>query len=164
MHHRWHPLDGVFVWLSKLGTWGAVWLALGLLVALAQRRALPLLLVGSADAVAQGVSAVLKAITGIERPAYRDPTPPPLLHVPHDGSFPSGHTTSSFACAAVLASLVPRAASAFTLLALAIGFSRIYVGAHWPLDVAGGILLGVATALLLLAAVRRRSASPRPRG
>ena len=152
------------MWLSKIGTWGAVWLALAALLALSRRSAWPLLLTAAADAVAQGASGALKSLTGIERPAYRDPQPPPLLHVPHDGSFPSGHTTSSFACATVLALSLPRAAAPLYLLALAVGFSRIYVGAHWPLDVAGGIVLGVATGLLLFAAVRRRSASPRLRG
>jgi undecaprenyl-diphosphatase len=57
----------------------------------------------------------------------------------------------------VLTAFVPRAAPAFYLLALAIGYSRIYVGVHWPLDVVGGAVLGVATALLLLAGARRRS-------
>ena len=85
------------------------------------------------------------------------------MHVPHDGSFPSGHTATSFACATVLATTVPQAAPLFYLLAVVISFLRIYVGAHWVFDVAGGMALGVAIALLLLAAVRRRSASrPRP--
>ena len=141
-----------------------MWLVLAVLLALSRRSVWPLVATAVADAAAQGASGALKSLTGVERPAYRDPQPPPLLHVPHDGSFPSGHTTSSFACATVLALYVPRAAAPLYLLALAVGFSRIYVGAHWPLDVVGGIVLGLAIGLLLFAAVRRRSASPRPRG
>ena len=163
VHHRWPPLDGVFVWLSRIGSWGAVWLVLALVVAILLRRPRVFVLVAIAAAAADLSAAAIKAATGIERPAYRDALPRPLMHVPHDGSFPSGHTTTSFACATVLASAVPRAAPLFYLLAVAISFSRIYVGAHWVFDVVGGIALGVAIALLLLAADRRRSArAPRP--
>ncbi len=166
--HRWHPLNDVFVWLSRIGTWGAVWVALGLVAALLLRRPPLLVAVILADAAAQGIAGLLKTTTGIERPPRRYPDTHALVPVPHDGSFPSGHTTSSFACATVLAAAVPKAAPALYLLALAIGFSRIYVGVHWPLDVVGGAVLGVAVAigfiaLPRLAAGRRRSGrSPRP--
>ena len=81
--------------------------------------------------------------------------------MPHDGSFPSGHTATSFACATVLAVAVPRAAPAAYVLALAIGYSRIYVGAHWVFDVLGGIVLGVAVGLALRP-LARRSRRERP--
>jgi undecaprenyl-diphosphatase len=55
----------------------------------------------------------------------------------------------------VLSYFAPRAAPAFYLLALAIGFSRIYVGVHWPLDVLGGAVLGVAVGLAVTALLRR---------
>ncbi len=138
-----------------------MWLALAAVLAVWWRRPRVILLVALADVAADLVAWALKAATEIERPAYRYAEPRPLLHVPHDGSFPSGHTATSFACATVLALFVPRAAPVLYVLALAIGFSRIYVGAHWPLDVVGGIVLGVVTALLLLGVARSRSSRVR---
>ena len=141
------------MWLSRIGSHGLVWLGLGLALALLWRRATPFVLVLLVDAAADGLATLLKVAVGSHRPSDGAP----LIAIPHTDSFPSGHTATSFACATVLAVLVPRAAPAFYVLALAIGYSRIYVGVHWPLDVVGGAVVGVATALLLLAIARRRS-------
>jgi membrane-associated phospholipid phosphatase len=135
-----------------------VWLALGLALALARRNPRPFVLVLLADAAAEGIADALKAAVGSHRPRGFDP----LVPIPRSPSFPSGHATVSFACATVLSALAPRAAPAFFLLAAAIAYSRLYLGVHWPLDVVAGAAIGVATALLLLAAGRRRSGG-RPR-
>ncbi len=153
VHHRWHALDDVFVWLSKVGGFGLIWLGLGLALSLLWRRVTPFVLVLLVDAVADGLATLLKIVVGTRRPSDGGP----LISIPRSDSFPSGHAATSFACATVLAALVPRAAPAFYVLALAIGYSRVYVGVHWPLDVVGGAVLGTATALLLLAVARRRS-------
>jgi undecaprenyl-diphosphatase len=50
----------------------------------------------------------------------------------------------------------PRLAPGFIVLAAAIGFSRVYVGVHYPLDVVGGAVLGVAIAAALLRLVGTR--------
>ncbi|HEV7664149.1 MAG TPA: phosphatase PAP2 family protein [Chloroflexota bacterium] len=70
---------------------------------------------------------------------------------PGSWSFPSGHTASSFASAWILSTVWPSRTPLFFGLASAVGYSRIYLGAHYPGDVASGAVLGV----LLSEAVRR---------
>jgi len=151
------------VWLSRIGSWGLVWLALGLLLAVGRRSARPFVLVLLADAAAYGVSEALKAAVGEHRPRGYEP----LVGLPHSSSFPSGHATMSFGCATVLAVLEPRVAPLYLALAAAIAYSRLYLGVHWPLDVLAGGVLGclVGTALLLSPLARgcRGAASPRER-
>ncbi|MEQ8558998.1 MAG: phosphatase PAP2 family protein [Henriciella sp.] len=74
-------------------------------------------------------------------------------------SFPSGHMTNStviygalaiFAMHALTRMRGRLAVAAFTLLIMLIGFSRVYLGAHWPSDVVGAVLL--ASAMLFLIA------------
>ena len=122
--------------------------------------------VAVADFAGQLISYGLKQALGRERPSEVYALPKPLVHAPHDGSFPSGHATVSFACATLLAFYAPRAAPAFFLLAAAIAWSRVYVGAHYPLDVLGGAVLGVLIAIALrwLVRVPRRSPRARPAG
>jgi undecaprenyl-diphosphatase len=137
-----------------------VWLALGLVLSLLWRRWHPFVLVLLADAAADGLAGLLKVAVGVRRPHEAHD----LLALPHSKSFPSGHSATSFACATVLAFLVPRAAPLVYVLAAAIAYSRLYVGVHWPTDVIVGAVLGVVTALLLLAAIRTRSTRGLRRG
>ena len=66
-------------------------------------------------------------------------------------SFPSGHTTTAFALAIMLALIYPGKPIHFLFLAMAIGvgFSRIYLGQHFPIDVWAGACLGVMSSLLV---------------
>jgi len=148
--HRVGWLDWFFVWLSRIGSDGLVWIAIAIALALARRRPEIALLVAAAAWLGIGESSLLKAVIPRERPHDH-----PLVAPLHTHSFPSGHAASSFAAATVLSRFEPRLRLWFNALAAAIAFSRVYVGVHWPSDVIGGALLGVATALLLLAADRR---------
>ena len=62
---------------------------------------------------------------------------------PLDASFPSGHTASSFAGAAAITAFYPSAAPLVFTLAAGVGLSRVYLGHHFPGDVAVGAATGI---------------------
>lgn len=73
-----------------------------------------------------------------------------LIPFPGGYSFPSGHTTASFAAAAVYFKFSKKWGAAALTLAALIGFSRVFLFVHWPTDVLAGAALGVGAALLIL--------------
>jgi undecaprenyl-diphosphatase len=156
--HRVGVLDPVAQGLSYVGTWSAVWLVVA--VALAVLRHRPAVVVWTLVAAVTSAltTDVLKAATGRSRPDVDM-----LVPRPQSESFPSGHASSSFACATVRGAFEPRLRVPLYVLATLIALSRTYVGVHYPLDVlagaAWGLLLGwlVVRALRRLEAARRRS-------
>jgi undecaprenyl-diphosphatase len=78
-------------------------------------------------------------------------------------SFPSGHTTNNTVVAVCLTLFYRRRGALYWIITAAVGYSRIYLGAHWPSDVIGSFFLAVGEALLILAALEAiwRRAAPR---
>ncbi|MFL5967387.1 MAG: phosphatase PAP2 family protein [Gaiellaceae bacterium] len=134
-----------------------MWIVIALVIGLVWRRWGVLFVTTAAVAVSDLAARGLKEVFGVERPSTRYAEPKPLVHPPHDPSFPSGHAATSFAAATVLSVAIPQLAPVWLVLAAAVAFSRVYVGVHYPLDIVAGAVLGVVTALLMLAADRRRS-------
>jgi undecaprenyl-diphosphatase len=149
--HRVGWLDWLFVWLTRIGTYGLVWLVLAALAAWIYKRRLIFPVVLAADLVAEGLSSLGKFVFERRRPQLD-----PLVHAPHSASFPSGHAATSFACAATLARFVSRRVAVLLyVLAALIAFSRVYVGVHYPLDVIAGALVGLAVATALRLSLAR---------
>jgi undecaprenyl-diphosphatase len=69
---------------------------------------------------------------------------------PRSFSFPSNHAANIFGAAFFLSFLYRPWAPLLIFLALLVGYSRVYVGEHYPLDVLGGAVLGALGAGLLL--------------
>ncbi len=177
-------LDGLL--LARLSAWGrtpvghayaqaAYWLGLGgvqigALVALAllghwRRKAglTRLGLYGAGAAALAGIFVqVVKHLVGRPRPRLGlDPGTliGPTLNSDFS-SFPSGHTATSFALAALLAWRWPKLAWLFYGLAAAVAVGRVAGGSHYPSDVLGGALLGLMVGLPLAARMARGGGRP----
>lgn len=137
-------LDPVVSFYTKLGDAGIMWIAvcLALLIFPKTRRA------GFCGAIALVLSllctnVVLKNIFTRTRPwlVVEGLTAMVAEHDPN--SFPSGHTSASFAAATALWRVLPRRWGWAALTAAALmGLSRLYVGVHFPSDVIVGVLVG----------------------
>lgn len=156
--HRVAALNDVFVTLGTIEKLGAIWIVLAVLVGVARRdgvgaTALLAVTTGLATFTADAVAFGLKDVTARTRPFAAHPQIHPL-YVVHSSSFPAGHAATAFAGATLLSYAAPRAAPLFVLLAAAIGFSRVYVGVHYPTDVLGGALVGVVVGIAAVLALR----------
>lgn len=146
--HRFPPLDDIFWLLSVVGRGGMVWLGVAGVFAIRKRDRGAFTLVLLAVLLASTIADyVVKPLVDRERP-FATMSGDVIGGRPHDASFPSGHSANAFAGALTLSWIVPGGAGAWWALAAAIAFSRVYLGVHYPLDVAGGAALGLLSAWL----------------
>jgi undecaprenyl-diphosphatase len=148
----WHAtwLDILMSGVSISGTASTIWLGFAI-YALTQRadRAAAWRLLLTLLLCFVTVDLVLKPTIARERPAAIRAFDPPreLPPLPRSLSFPSGHTAAAFGAAVSLSRMWPQGRVWWWSLAIVMGYSRIYVGHHYPLDVVGGALVGVLVAL-----------------
>jgi len=156
-----HPaLDAVWVAASTrvFGVLCSVGMALWLLTRFRKQALWPLVQVGVTIAVSDGLCArVVKPWFARLRPSFS--LAPDLVRVlapaGNTSSMPSIHAANSFAVAAVITVLMPRAGWVAYPFAVLISVSRVGVGVHWPSDVVAGALIGTALGLGVALCFRR---------
>jgi undecaprenyl-diphosphatase len=132
--------------LTRLGdplSWVVVGLAIG---AVGGARYAWLLWLGAG--LASTMSQLLKRLFCRPRPSSGIGGFAALADIPDAFSFPSGHTAAAFGAAVALAGEGSGIALLTLALAFGISISRIYLGAHYPIDVAAGVLLGAGAGVV----------------
>lgn len=157
--------DQFFRFWTNLGD-GAVWVIVGLLFLIYRRNLL--LLCFSVIIISTLIVQVTKnfIFPSVPRPtkaigelALIHTVPGVELHTMN--SFPSGHTTTAFAVFLLACLVIPKkwVIPVGFVYALLVGYSRIYLAQHFPLDVGAGMLAAVISVLLSITIQKRFSAS-----
>jgi undecaprenyl-diphosphatase len=143
------PIGGVIFWLCHRRLFAVVWLLAGIGASL--------------------INTILKHLYGRPRPPWKD-----TLVYEATESFPSGHSAASMVLLGFLAYLAVLTCPRWTgrvalvagagLLILMIGFSRVYLGAHYFSDVLGGYCIGAAWLAVCVTAVESIRLRPTRQG
>lgn len=164
-------VDGIFKFITMLGDSGWFFIALAIVLMIPNKtRKVGVIIAGALVLDVIIVNGIMKNVFARPRPydleiewwkqAYATVFPNgTLAEKPHDFSFPSGHTAGSFAgglafCLGCKPKWVGRIMSKLSVLgvvlAALIGFSRLYLGVHYPTDVFFGVLVGCVCAVLAM--------------
>ncbi|HET7900612.1 MAG TPA: phosphatase PAP2 family protein [Candidatus Nanopelagicales bacterium] len=113
------------------------------------------LLAPVATLVAFAVQQVVVSLVSEQRPYAVLPDVLVLIDRTTDPSFPSDHACIVGAVAAALFLVDRRLGWIASVLAVLMAITRVYVGAHWPLDVVAGLALGAAVSAAVVLLLRR---------
>jgi undecaprenyl-diphosphatase len=140
-------VESAAIALGKAGNNGAVWVVIGLALALVDPgRRESWLICAALAPIAIGLNYGVKLLVRRPRPVLEGL--PPLGGAPSSLSFPSAHATASLAVATAMCRVDPATSAAF-LVAIALSLGRPYLGMHYPSDVLAGAVLGVILGLVV---------------
>lgn len=148
--------DFFFAFFSMIGSAAFIWIVIVLLLIIFEEKRNHKFIISfiiSILVTAVLVNAVIKNIVQRPRPATSNipHSQYSILYTscPKDYSFPSGHASTAFAAATVIAFYDKKRKWVYYSVAGLISLSRIYLGCHFVLDVIGGGIIGYTTSLIL---------------
>lgn len=143
-------LDKLMILITSLGDKGMIWIIIGLILLINKKTRvagiLTLATLGLSAIIGEGI---LKPLFQRPRPYSDYPTTLMLIDQLTSFSFPSGHTSSSFAAAYILSKFFKKWTFVLGGFAIVMGFSRMYLFMHYPTDVIVGALLGLVSGIIV---------------
>jgi len=140
-------MDKVMVISSYLGNDGIIWIIIALILIINKKyRRIGFMVLGALILSFILDEGILKHVFKRIRPSSVNL----LIAKPLSYSFPSGHATTSFAVAGVLAKHFSKYRFCFFSLAFLIAFSRLYLYVHYPTDILAGIVLGLICSKIVI--------------
>ena len=138
--------DEIMLLITHLGDMGIFWILLTIVLLLIPETRKSGVIVAAALCIDIVVcNGILKNVFARTRPFDVNTAVQLLIAAPRDFSFPSGHTGASFAAVSALYFAgEKRLWKAACVLAFLIAISRMYLYVHYPTDILGGILVGIA--------------------
>lgn len=137
-------LDRIMIGVTILGDKGLVWLVIAFAFIINKKTrhigVLTLFALIFATIMGEGI---LKHLIQRQRPYADFPLIQLVINKSTAYSFPSGHSTSSFAAAYILSKYFKKLSIEFWAMACIIAFSRLYLFMHYPSDIVAGIILGL---------------------
>lgn len=144
-------LDRVIPLITYLGNGGIIWIIISIILITTKKYrrvgfmcALAIIL---NSIIGEGI---LKHTFQRQRPFMEVPNISLLIPKPSSYSFPSGHTSTAFAAAAIIASQLKNYKVLVIAMAASIAFSRLYLFVHYPSDILAGIITGLISAKIVL--------------
>ena len=141
-------LDATLPYITRLADNGYIWIFVALLMLISKKyRKYGIILAVSLIFSLLFCNLSIKPLVARVRPFYLNPIEL-LIPQPSEFSFPSGHTSVSFAALPALFLANKRFGIGALVLSVIIAFSRVYLYVHYPTDIIGGIIIGLCCAFL----------------
>ena len=149
-------LDQVMAFITHFGDAGLFWIAVSICIMIfVKDKSMGLTCVGALASEFVICNLILKNLVARQRPCWIDTSIELVVASPSDFSFPSGHSSASFAVAVAIFMWDKKWGTLAIIWAGLIAFSRLYLFVHFPTDVLTGALIGTLMGVIFYFVVKK---------